>query len=144
MLYIFRKHDVRIGLYNYEYVKEGEPLHAVVREMAGTLSFSSHYEVQIQPKMARWNIHVVRHKEKTSYVLDDTHSATVCRMSEYTFDVDKEEVVKLDLRKEKKYSVEVSVYATEVIVHIQESKYSQLALYCNVTNAAISLYPTAA
>ena len=130
MLYICRKHDVRIGLYNYEYVKEGEPLHAVVREMAGTLSFPSHYEVQIQPKMARWNIHVVRHKEKTSYVLDDTH---VCRMSEYTFDVDKEEVVKLDLRKEKNYSVEVSVYATEVIVHIvQESKYRPKNLRYNM------------
>ena len=66
-------------------------------------------------------------------MLDDTHSDTVCRMSEYTFDVDKEEVVKLDLRKEKKYSVEVSVYATEVIVHIvQESKYRPKNLRYNM------------
>ena len=99
---------MRIGVYNYEYVTEGEPLHAVVREMVKTLSFPSRYAVHIQPKMARWNIHSVLYKNKTSYILDSKFAATVSKISEYTFDVGKAEVVELDLRKEKSLNVEVT------------------------------------
>ena len=86
-----RKYDVRIGLYNYEYVTEGEPLHAVVREMVGTLSFPARHLVQFKPKMARWNIHVLRCKRKTTFQLDDRFATTVTSMSEHTFDVEKVE-----------------------------------------------------
>ena len=100
---------MRIGLYNYEYVTEGEPLHAVVREMVGTLSFPARHLIHLQPKTARWNIHVVRYKKKTTYVLDDRFAATVCSMSEHRCDVEKGRVFELDLRTEQHTQVEVSI-----------------------------------
>ena len=112
-----RQYDIRIGLYNYEYVTEGEPLHAVVREMVGTLSFPARHLVQFKPKMARWNIHVLRCKRKTTFQLDDRFAATVNCMSEHTFDVEKGQVIELDLKMEQHTEVEVSIVRLRLTMH---------------------------
>jgi hypothetical protein len=113
VLHLERQYDIRIGLYNYEYVTEGEPLHAVVREMVGTLSFPARHLVQFKPKMARWNIHVLRCKRKTTFLLDDRFAATVNCMSEHTFDVEKGQVIELDLKMEQHTEVELHNLAWE-------------------------------
>ena len=86
---------------------EVDPLHAVVREMVGTLSFPAH-NLKIRPKMARWNIHSARYKRKTTFLLDDRYAVTVTSMSEHTFDVEKGQAVVLDLGVGRHTQVEVS------------------------------------
>ena len=123
-----RQYDIRIGLYNYEYVTEGEPLHAVVREMVGTLSFPARHLVQFKPKMARWNIHVLRCKRKTTFLLDDRFTATVNCMSEHTFDVEKGQVIELDLKMEQHTQVEVSMVGLRL-----SARHNQCLINCSCT-----------
>ena len=104
-----RQHDVRIGLHHYECVQDGDPLYAVVREMVGRISFPSRNKARIQPKKARWNIHLIRHKKKLTYMLDDSFAVTISDISELSFDVRKGEGVEFDMRMDNTH-VEVEVY----------------------------------
>ena len=97
--------------------RKEKPLHAVVREMVGTLSFPARHLVQFKPKMARWNVHVLRCKRKTTFLLDDRFAATVNCMSEHTFDVEKGQVIELDLKMEQHTEVEVSIVRLRLTVH---------------------------
>ena len=108
----YRQHDVRIGLHHYQCVQDGEPLYGVVKEMLGKISFPSRHKVKIHPKTYRWNIHLIRHKKKLTYPLDDKFAFTIADVSEHTFDVKSaEESVEFDMRMETKAThaeVEVS------------------------------------
>ena len=89
-------------------MEDGEPLFGVVREMVGRISFLPHHKVRIQPKTSRWSVHLIRHKKKTTYVVDDKYAVTVADVSEHSFDVRGNEAVEFDLRKEGHAEVEVS------------------------------------
>ena len=68
-------------------MQDGEPLYGVVKEMLGKISFPSRHKVKIQPKTFRWNIHLIRHKKKLMYPLDDKFALAIADVSEHTFDV---------------------------------------------------------
>lgn len=66
--------------------------------MVGRISFPSRNKARIQPKTARWNIHLIRHKKKLTYMLDDSFAVTVSDISEHKFDVHEGEGVDFDMR----------------------------------------------
>lgn len=80
--------------------------------MVGKISFLPRHKVEIQPKTSRWNVHLIRHKKKLTYPLDDKFALTIAEVSDHIFDVksasDSEE---FDMRMETKAThaeVEVS------------------------------------
>ena len=95
-----RQHDVRIGLHHYKCVEDGEPLYGVVREMVSRIAFPSRHRVRFQPKTSRWSVHFIRHKRKTTYVMDGGFAVTVATVAEHSFDVRTDEAVEFDMRME--------------------------------------------
>ena len=108
-----RQHDVRIVLHHFQNVimKEGEPLYAVVREAVSRIAFPSRHRVRFQPRTSRWNVNLIRHKQKTTYIMDGGGFAvTVATVSEHSFDAKNDEAVEFDMRMEaKKTHAEVEV-----------------------------------
>jgi hypothetical protein len=103
ILNIHRKHDVRIGLHHYKCVEEGEALFSIVREMVGRIAFPSRHRVRFQPRASQWSVHLIRHKRKTTYIMDGGGFAvTVATVSEHSFDATKDEAVEFDMRMEAK------------------------------------------
>jgi hypothetical protein len=103
ILNIHRKHDVRIGLHHYKCVEEGEPIFGIVREMVGRMAFPSRHRVRFQPRSSRWSVHLIRHKQKTTYIMDGGGFAvTVATVSEHSFDAKNDEAVEFDMRMEAK------------------------------------------
>ena len=68
-------------------MQDGDRLYGVVKEMLGKISFPSRDKVRIHPKTSRWNIHLIRHKKKLTYPLDDKFALTITDVSEHTFNV---------------------------------------------------------
>ena len=95
-----RQHDVRIGLHHYKCVEAGEPLYAVVREMVSRIAFLSRHRVRFQPKTSRWSVHFIRHKQKTTYVMDGGFAVTLATVAEHSFDARTDEAVEFDMRME--------------------------------------------
>ena len=93
---------MRIGLHHYECVNDGEPLYGFVREVVGRIAFPSRHRVRFQPKTSRWNVHLIRHKRKTTYIMDEGFAVTVATVSEHLFDVKPDEAVEFDLRMDTK------------------------------------------
>ena len=83
-------------------MQEEEPLYEVVREMVGRIAFPSRHRVRVQPKTSRWSVHLIRHKQKTTYIMDGEFAVTVATLSEHSFDAAKDEVVEFDMRMEAK------------------------------------------
>ena len=75
----------------------------------GRISFPSRHMVHIQPKTSRWNIHLIRHKRKRTYILDETFAVTIATVSEHSFDAEKDKAVDFDMRQEGHAEVEVSL-----------------------------------
>ena len=106
---------MRIGLHHYQCVEEREPLYGVVREMMGRIQFLPRHKVRIQPRTSRWSVHLIRHKLKKTYLVDDKFAITVADVSEHSFDARRDEAVEFDMRVEAKEShaeVEVSPRVT--------------------------------
>ena len=103
---------MRIGLHHYKCVEEGEALFSIVREMVGRIAFPSRHRVRFQPRASQWSVHLIRHKRKTTYIMDGGGFAvTVATVSEHSFDAKKDEAVEFDMRMEAKEThteVEVS------------------------------------
>ena len=99
---------MRIGLHHYECVQDGDPLYAVVREIIGNISFPSQGKAWIQPKTTHWKIHLIRHKKKLTYILDDSFAITISDISEHRFNEEKGEYVEFDMTMDKAH-VEMEV-----------------------------------
>ena len=101
-----------IGLHHYKCVEEGDPIFGIVREMVGRMAFPSRHRVRFQPRSSRWSVQLIRHKQKTTYIMDGGGFAvTVATVSEHSFDAKNDEAVEFDMRMEAKEThaeVEVS------------------------------------
>ena len=75
----------------------------------GRISFPSRHMVRIQPKTSRWNIHLIRHKRKRTYIVDEIFAVTIATVSEHSFNARNEETVEFDMRQEGHTEVEVSL-----------------------------------
>ena len=106
-----------MDLRHYECVQEGEIDHAVVREMMGRISFPSRHVVRIQPNTSRWNIRLIRHKRKRTYIVDEIFAITIATVSEHSFNAEKDEAVEFDMRKDGHAEVEVSLSTVCMCVH---------------------------
>ena len=76
--------------------------------MISRITYPSRHVVRIQPKTSRWNVHLIRHKKKMTYILDESFAITIATVSEHSFDVQKDEAVTFDMREEGHAEVEVS------------------------------------
>ena len=112
---------MRIGLHHYKCVEEGEPIFGIVREMVGRMAFPSRHRVRFQPRSSRWSVHLIRHKQKTTYIMDGRGFAvTVATVSEHSFDGKEDEAVEFDMRMEANRThaeVEVSKQLLKYSVH---------------------------
>ena len=66
----------------------------------GRIVFLPRNKVRIQPKTERWNVHLIRHKKKIAYLLEESYAITISDVSEHLFDVKKGEGVEFDMRME--------------------------------------------
>jgi hypothetical protein len=112
ILNLHRQHDFRISLQHYKCLEEGEPPYVIVMEMVARIAFPSRYKVCFLLRTSRWRVHLIRHKQKTTYIMDDGGFAvTVATVSEHSFDGKKDRDVEFDMR------MEANKTHTEVELH---------------------------
>ena len=64
--------------------------------------FPSRHKVRFQPRTSQWNVHLIRHKQKTTYVMDEGFAVSVATVAEHSFDVRTDEAVEFDMQMEAK------------------------------------------
>ena len=82
-----RQHDVRMSLNQLRVVSPSHPLSGVTQRMLTEVSFSEPGTLRLIPCTKEWNVNFIRHKKRTSYVLDEKYITTVSSVDEYTVDM---------------------------------------------------------
>ena len=77
-----RHHDIRLELGLQETVHRGDPCFGVIQEMVRMVSAEAPGKLSFVPYTDQWTVHSIRHKKKTTYILEDLYMATISHITE--------------------------------------------------------------
>ena len=105
-----RKHDFRLELGLQKTVHKGDPYFKIIQDMVKTVSSTVPEQLSLVPYTGEWSVNLIRHKKRTSFLLDDTYMATISCITE--LDTRPEgcqagDVVTLNLSEKEHWEVEV-------------------------------------
>ena len=64
---------------------DGDPLYETIQKMVRTISFPTCNKVVFIARTGDWNVHLIRHKKKQTYMIDARHAVTIASLAEHKF-----------------------------------------------------------
>ena len=109
---------MQIALHHYEYIRDGHSLYWIVRNVVRTLNafITSPYNALFDARTDDWNIHLIRHKKKKTYMIDTRHAVTIASVTEHKFNCKRGQRAWFNMNSRNGHA-EVEVYMILVFTH---------------------------